>query len=132
MTDERGPANEASSVNGEAPPASSQDGGEASSPSASSPSSSSIPEDYRVHFIDFARKALTTASDTNLAENARMEAIEGYVLSYREVIPESLWQKLSGVKMPVLYVVTGQRSIEQARSYIARDLLECAVQEIGG
>lgn len=112
---------------------SSQDGGEVSSPSpASSPSSQSIPDDLRVHFIDFARKALTTAADTNLAENVRMEAIEAYVMSYREVIPEPLWQKLSGVKMPVLYVVTGQRSIEQARSYIARDLLECPVSEIGG
>lgn len=119
--------------NDEDRPASSQeDGGDGIPRTGSSPSSTISLDEYRDHFIDFARKALTTASDANLDQNARMEAIEGYVLSYREVIPESLWQKLSGVKMPVLYVVTGQRTVEQARSYIARDLLECSVQEIGG
>lgn len=114
------------------PSSSQEDGADGIPQTGSSPSSTISLDEYRDHFIDFARKALTTASDANLAENARMEAIEGYVLSYREVIPESLWQKLSGVKMPVLYVVTGQRTVEQARSYIARDLLECSVQEIGG
>lgn len=118
--------------NDEDRPTSSQDGGDGNPRTESSPSSPSIPDEYRDHFIDFARKALTTAADMNIAQNDRMEAIEGYVLSYREVVPESLWQKLSGVKMPVLYVVTGQRTVEQARSYIARDLLKCQIAEIGG
>lgn len=131
-TADQSPSGHVSVDDESSPDSSQQDGGEASSPSASSPSSSSIPEEYRDHFIDFARKALKTASDADLDKDARKEAIEGYVLSYREVIPESLWQKLSGVKIPVLYVVSGDRSVEQARNYIARDLLECPVSEIGG
>lgn len=133
-TDDSGPPHQASSVAGEDVSSSpQQDGGEVSVPSpASSPSSSSTPDEYRTHFIDFARKALTTAADSQMSQEARTEAIDGYVMSYREVIPESLWQKLSGVKMPALYVVTGQRTVEQARSFIARDLLECSTAEIGG
>lgn len=107
-----------------------QEGGDGSANPSSS--SSTIPDDLRHHFIDFARKALTTAADASLSEGKRTDAIEAMVADYREVIPESLWQKLSGVKIPVLYVITGQRTKTQAADYIARDLLECGVAEIGG
>lgn len=129
-TDERGPANEASSVNGEAPPASSQDGGEASSPSASSPSSP-MSDDTRQHLMDFARKGLRTAAD-DLPGNKRLEAIDDMVANYREAIPEQDWGKLSTIKISLQAVIAGKRTIDQARGFIATDLLECSVEEIGG
>lgn len=129
-TDERGPANEASSVNGEAPPASSQDGGEASSPSASSPSSL-MSDDTRQHLMDFARKGLRTAAD-DLPGNKRLEAIDDMVANYREAIHEKDWGKLSTIKISLQAVIAGKRTIDQARGFIATDLLECSVEEIGG
>lgn len=98
---------------------------------ASSSIPPAIPEEYRQHFIDFARKALKTAADTELSEAQRQEKLEDMNLQYREVIPESLWGKLSGVKLPAMYVVTGQRTKEKAASYIAVDLLDCTVAELG-
>jgi hypothetical protein len=129
-TDERGPANEASSVNGEVPPASSQDGGEVDPPSASSPSSP-MSDDTRKHLMDFARKGLRTAADDLPAEK-RLEAIDDMVANYREAIPEQDWGKLSTIKISLQAVIAGKRTIDQARSFIATDLLECSVEEIGG
>lgn len=103
-----------------------------SSPSTSQDIPAGVPEEFRQHFIDFARKALKTASDTNLTEAQRNEKLEEMNLQYREVIPQELWGKLSGVKLPAMFVVTGQRTKEKAASYIAVDLLDCSVAEIGG
>lgn len=104
--------------------------GEVETPPAASPSE--IPADVRQHFIDFARKALKTAGDDQLTVDQRKEAIDEMVLNYRDVIPESLWSKLSGVNMPVQYVLVGKRTIDQARSYIAKDLLDCNPSDLGG
>lgn len=108
-------------------------GGDGIAAQSSSPSSSpAIPAEYRQHFIDFARKALTTANETGLPENKRNELLEEMNLQYRVVIPQELWGKLSAIKLPALYVVTGQRTKEKVASYIAVDLLDCSVEEIGG
>lgn len=116
--------------NDEAAPTSSQDGGEASSPSASSPSSP-MSDDTRQHLMDFARKGLRTAAD-DLPGNKRLEAIDDMVANYREAIPEQDWGKLSTIKISLQAVIAGKRTIDQARSFIATDLLECSVEEIGG
>lgn len=99
---------------------------------ASDASASTIPDDMRKHFIDFARKALKTAGDDQLTTEQRTNAIDDMVLNYRDVIPESLWSKLSGVHMPIQYVLVGKRTIEQARGYIAKDLLDCNLSDLGG
>ncbi len=100
--------------------------------SPASDASASIDPEIRQHFIDFARKALKTAGDDQLTAEQRTDALENMVLDYRDVIPESLWGKLSGIKVPVQYVLLGKRTIDQARGYIAKDLLDCPEAEIGG
>lgn len=104
--------------------------GEVETPPAASPSE--LPADVRRHFMDFARKALTTANDTQLGVAQRMESIDNMELDYRDVVPEAFWDQLGGLKTPVLYVITGQRTVDKARSYIAKDLLDCSEAEIGG
>lgn len=126
-TDEAAPSS--SSVADEAAPSVSSAEPETSAPKVSG---STIPEEFRQHFIDFARKALTTAADKKLTEAQRNEAIEDSVIQYRDVIPEELWGKLSGIKLPIMYVVTGQRTKEKAASFIARDVLDCDPAVIGG
>lgn len=93
---------------------------------------SELPDDVRNHFIDFARKALKTAGDDQLTTDQRKSAIDDMVMNYRDVIPETLWSKLSGVHMPIQYVLVGKRTIDQARSYIAKDLLDCNPSDLGG
>lgn len=104
--------------------------GEVGTPPAASPSE--IPSEVRNHFIDFARKALKTAGDDQLTTDQRKNAIDDMVLNYRDVIPESLWSKLSGIHMPIQYVLVGKRTIDQARTYIAKDLLDCKPSDLGG
>lgn len=99
---------------------------------ASDAPASTIPEAVRKHFIDFARKALNTASDTQLDMAQRIVAIDNMELDYRDVIPESLWPQLEGLKTPAQYVISGQRTVDKARSYIAKDVLYCNEAEIGG
>ncbi|MCA0338957.1 MAG: recombination protein NinB [Proteobacteria bacterium] len=130
-TDERGPANEASSVADEVPPPSSQeDGGEVSPPSASSPSSS-LSAETRQHLMDFARKGLRTLGE-DLDNAGKLSAIDDMIANYRDAIPEADWSKLSTIKVAIQAVLAGKRTIDQARSFVATDLLECAVAEIGG
>ena len=101
------------------------------SPASDAPASE-LPDDVRNHFIDFARKALKTAGDDQLTAEQRKNAIDDMVMNYRDVIPETLWPKLSGVHMPIQYVLVGKRTIDQARSYIAKDLLDCNPSDLGG
>lgn len=130
-TDERGPANEASSVADEVPPPSSQeDGGEVLPPSASSPSSSPSAE-TRQHLMDFARKGLRTLGE-DLDNAGKLSAIDDMIANYRDAIPEADWSKLSTIKVSIQAVLAGKRTVDQARSFVATDLLDCAPSEIGG
>ncbi|MDO9416986.1 recombinase RecT [Pararhizobium sp.] len=118
------------------PPASSVADGDASMPSAGaedSPASSAptLPDDLRQHFIDFARKASNTVQDEHLTDDAKGKAIEDMVANYRDVIPESLWQKLSTVTISLQAVFAGKRTISQAREFIA-EMLDCTVEDVGG
>ncbi|MBA8799201.1 hypothetical protein FHW77_002920 [Agrobacterium sp. RC10-4-1] len=99
---------------------------------ASDAPASTIPDDVRKHFIDFARKALTTATDAQLGVAQRIQAIDNMELDYRDVVPEAFWGKLEGLKIPAQYVISGQRTVDKARSYIAKDVLYCNEAEIGG
>ncbi|WP_223566893.1 DUF1367 family protein [Agrobacterium tumefaciens] len=101
------------------------------SPASDAPAST-IPDDVRKHFIDFARKALTTASDTQLGVAQRMQAIDNMELDYRDVVPESFWKQLGGLKIPAQYVISGDRTVDRARNYIAKDLLDCNISDLGG
>ena len=101
------------------------------SPASDAPAST-IPDDVRKHFIDFARKALTTATDDHLGVAQRMQAIDNMELDYRDVVPEAFWGKLEGLKIPAQYVISGDRTVDRARNYIAKDLLDCKVSDLGG
>ncbi len=93
---------------------------------------SNIPDDVRKHFIDFARKALTTATDAHLGVAQRIQAIDNMELDYRDVVPEAFWEQLGGLKIPAQYVISGDRTVDRARNYIANDLLECKLSDLGG
>lgn len=99
---------------------------------ASDAPASTIPDDVRKHFIDFARKALTTATDAQLGVAQRMQAIDNMELDYRDVVPEAFWGKLEGLKIPAQYVISGDRTVDRARNYIAKDLLDCKASDLGG
>ena len=99
---------------------------------ASDAPASTIPEVVRKHFIDFARKALTTATDAQLGVAQRIQAIDNMELDYRDVVPEAFWGKLEGLKIPAQYVISGDRTVDRARNYIAKDLLDCKVSDLGG
>ena len=101
------------------------------SPDSDAPAST-IPDDVRKHFIDFARKALTTATDAQLGVAQRVQAIDNMELDYRDVVPEAFWKKLEGLKIPAQYVISGDRTVDRARGYIAKDLLDCKVSDLGG
>jgi hypothetical protein len=103
--------------------------GDSPSTLASSPLSEAK---LRQHLMDFARKALTTASDAHLTTVQRTTAIEQMLASYRSELTESLWSKLSGVMIAIPHVITGKRTADEARAYIARDVLDCQPSEIGG
>lgn len=99
---------------------------------ASDAPASTIPDDVRKHFIDFARKALTTSTDAQLGVAQRIQAIDNMELDYRDVVPEAFWGKLEGLKIPAQYVISGDRTVDRARNYIAKDLLDCKVSDLGG
>lgn len=99
---------------------------------ASDAPASTIPDDVRKHFIDFARKALTTATDAHLGVAQRMQAIDNMELDYRDVVPEAFWEKLERLKIPAQYVISGDRTVDRARNYIAKDLLDCKASDLGG
>lgn len=101
------------------------------SPASDAPAST-IPDDVRKHFIDFARKALTTATDAQLGVAQRIQAIDNMELDYRDVVPEAFWGKLEGLKIPAQYVISGDRTVDRARNYIAKDLLDCKASDLGG
>jgi hypothetical protein len=95
-------------------------------------SASSFQDDeLRMHLMDFSRKGLRTVSDGTTAEQQR-EAIENMIANYRDVVPESEWGKLSTVKISLQAVIAGKRTVEQARSFLAADILSCDLEEIGG
>lgn len=115
---------------GDTPPSPETDeAGDSPSTLASSPLSEAK---LRQHLMDFARKAVTTASDAQLAPDQRMKAIDQMLASYRIELPESLWSKLSGIMLAIPPVVAGKRTPDQARYYIAGDVLGCHPSEIGG
>lgn len=100
------------------------------------PSSSAVstltPSDIRQHLMDFARKALVTAGDHSLPDPKRLELVEFMQANYRDVLPDTEWGKLSTIMIGLQAVLSGKRSIEQARRFFAVDLLECTVEELGG
>jgi RecT family len=101
------------------------------SPSASA-SSTPIDADLRQHLMDFARKASKTVEDGELSDEVKASTIDDMIANYREVVSETQWGKLSTIKVSLQAVLTGKRTMEQARKFIASDLLDCTVEEIGG
>lgn len=93
-------------------------------PSPSSDATSSAMEaKLREHIMDFARKALKT-------ENEYM--LDKMISNYRTVIGASDWSKLSTIKMAAMAVIDKKRTVDQARDFIARDILDCSPEQIGG
>lgn len=117
-----------SSVDAGASPASAETG-DSSPPS---PVSISLDPGLRTHLIDFARKASKTVQDEHLTDEAKAKSIDDMLLNYREVISEQEWGKLSTIKVSLQAVLAKKRSIDQARKFIAIDLLDCRPDEIGG
>jgi len=109
-------------------------GGSASEPGDAAPkvSGSPLTDDLRTNLMDFSRKAFKTLEDKELSDETKAGAIEDMILNYREAIAEPDWSKLSTIKVCLQAVFAGKRTIEQSRQFIATDLLDCSVSEIGG
>jgi hypothetical protein len=103
-------------------------GGEDIAPSSAN---LSLSPELIVHFKDFARKGLKTAGE-DLPENKRIDLIENMLANYRDVVPEPLWGKLATIKVSLQAVIAKKRTVDQARKYLAMDLLDCDISEIGG
>lgn len=89
-------------------------------------------DEIRTHLMDFARKALATAGDSSLPDPKRLELVEFMQANYRDVLPDTEWGKLSTIMIGVQAVLSGKRTIEQARRFFAVDLLDTTVEELGG
>lgn len=133
-TDERGPANEASSVNGEVPPASSQDGGEASSPSASSPSSPSteMTDADRALFMECAAKLFAITVQDDLDGPAKRGVLVSAKDTWKEAIRPELHPKLASIFLSADSIITGKNSNRAGAIREVAGWLECAPEEIGG
>lgn len=115
----------------DAAPATAASEGDGTTPSQPSPSNP-LPADLRQHLMDFARKASSTVDDKDLDNNAKEKSVSDMMLNYRDVVPEADWSKLSTIVICLKAVMTGKRTLEQSRKFIAGDLLDCSVEEIGG
>lgn len=96
------------------------------------PASQPIPKELLVHFKDYARKALVIAGNQAMASSDRLSSIAAMLDNYRYAVPADLWPQLTGMDIAFTAVVKGARTVEKARNYIARDILECSEKEIGG
>ncbi len=108
----------------------------AASDSDTSPKLSDAPlsdADLRKHLMEFAVKAFAIMSNRDLDEATRSDIIEEMIASYKaDVIHQSQWSKLSSVTIAFKAVFAGKRTIDEARSYVALDVLDCSVAELGG
>lgn len=104
------------------------DGIAAQSPSPSNP----LPSELRQHLMDFARNASKIVEDTSLTDDGKTKTIEKMVLNYQDAIDQADWGKISAITVPLQAVFAGKRTMQQARKFIAGDLLDCSVEEIGG
>ncbi len=107
----------------------------ASDDAPSSPSSDAPLSDFalRKHLMEFALKAFTTLADRDLDDATKSDIIEEMTASYKaDVIHKSQWAKLSSVTIAFKAVFAGKRTIDEARSYVALDVLDCTLAELGG
>jgi hypothetical protein len=118
-------------VNAEVPsPASAASDDAPSSPSSDAPLSDA---DLRKHLMDLARNAFSTLSNDELDEATKSDIIEEMIGRYKaDVIHKSQWAKMSSVTVAFKAVFAGKRSIDEARSYVAIDVLDCSTAELGG
>ncbi|ENN89117.1 Bacteriophage recombination protein [Rhizobium freirei PRF 81] len=101
-----------------------------SSPSSDAPLSDA---DLRKHLMEFALKAFTTLADRDLDAAVKSDIIEEMTASYKaDVIHKSQWAKMSSVTVAFKAVFAGKRTIDEARSYVAIDVLDCSTAELGG
>lgn len=98
----------------------------------SSSPSNPLPTELRQHLMDFARNASKIVEDTSLTDDGKTKTIEKMVLNYQDVINQADWGKISAITVPLQAVFAGKRTMQQARKFIAGDLLDCDVTEIGG
>ncbi|MBZ5761535.1 hypothetical protein LAV84_18535 [Rhizobium sp. VS19-DR104.2] len=94
--------------------------------------SPSIPEEMRVHFIEFAKKAFRNAVDKDLTAEKRIEFIKDMEANYRDAVPEDLWKKLATISVSAQTVAHNPKEAGKRREFVAKDLLECSPSEIGG
>lgn len=98
----------------------------------SSSPSNPLPVELRQHLMDFARNASKIVEDTSLTDDGKTKTIEKMVLNYQDAIDQADWGKISAITVPLQAVFAGKRTMKEARKFIAGDLLDCDVTEIGG
>lgn len=132
-TDERGPANEASSVADEVPPPSSQQGGdEAYSPSVSSPPSTELTDADRKLFIECAYKLFDITVRDDLDGPAKRGVLASAKDHWKEAIRAELHPKLASIFLSADSIITGKNTNRAGAIREVAGWLECAPAEIGG
>jgi hypothetical protein len=82
------------------------------------------------HLIDFARKGLSEASADKDAP-AKHVFVENMRLNYLDAVESKDGRGcIEAISKALSAVISGKRSAEQAADYIARDVLDCDVNEL--
>lgn len=134
-TDERGPANEASSVADEVPPASSQeDGGDGIPRTGSSPSSTSIEltDADRSQFMQCAAKLFAITVQNDLDGPAKRGVLASAKDQWKDAIRTDLHPKLASIFLAADSIITGKNPNRAGAIREVAGWLECAPEEIGG
>ncbi|WPE22448.1 recombination protein NinB [Shinella zoogloeoides] len=116
------------------PPSSQQDGGEASSPSASSPSSPSteMTEADRALFMECAAKLFAITVQDDLDGPAKRGVLVSAKDTWKEAIRPELHPKLASIFLAADSIITGKNTNRAGAIREVAGWLECAPSEIGG
>lgn len=87
-----------------------------------------------VYLKEFARKALSISWDGYLTASSRKYDINDMEMRYRDEVIKSAdgVMTLTAMAIEIRSVIDGKRTVAQARSYIARVILKCRIDELEG
>lgn len=89
-------------------------------------------EDMRGQLIAFTAKLVGIIKNSQLPYKQQLYACEQAVADWKYAISESGHAKMDSISLGAEAVVCGKRTLPQFINYVATDLLDCTVGELGG
>ena len=123
---------ERQSPNDEASPASSNDGGEVLSPSASPPSSSDLTVADRALFMECAAKLFAITERTDIDGPAKRGVLASAKDNWKESIRPEHHPKLASIFLSADSIITGKNKDRAGAIREVANWLECVPEELGG